>query len=453
MLTQAATIARNTFVESLRQPIYLVMLLACGVLQVFNTWTSAFSMGYTTSSEVSGDDKILFDVGLATVFVCGMLLAAFVATSVLSREIENKTVLTVVSKPIGRTTVILGKYAGVAGAITIAVVVMLCFLLWGIRHGVMTRVSDDIDYPVLIFGLGSVGLSLLIGAWCNFFYNWSFSQTAVLSLGGLCLAMYPVTLLFAHDFARQPIGTDFKPQIMLAGLAVLMSMYLLTAIATAASSRLGQVMTILICAGFFVFGLMSNHFIGRHAFVNAAFARITTATPVNPEERAFDEPRMGYRVTIDRDPNDRVEAGMTVYYGASPNGLALVNGGQGTFRLSNPPEFIELFGPDAASGVVIREYDGARDMELVHAGVRPLALARPPREGDFLFLQPTQSNPAALVLWGIVPNMQFYWLIDAVTQTQAIPLTHLGLVFLYTACQVGAALCVAVLLFQKRDVG
>ena len=38
----------------------------------------------------------------------------FVATAVLSREIENKTVLTVVSKPIGRTTVIFGKYIGVA---------------------------------------------------------------------------------------------------------------------------------------------------------------------------------------------------------------------------------------------------------------------------------------------------------------------------------------------------
>ena len=39
---------------------------------------------------------------------------AFVATAELSREIENKTVLTVVSKPVGRTTVIMGKYLGVS---------------------------------------------------------------------------------------------------------------------------------------------------------------------------------------------------------------------------------------------------------------------------------------------------------------------------------------------------
>ena len=39
---------------------------------------------------------VLLDIGLATIFVCGMLLAAFIATAVISREIERKTVLTVV---------------------------------------------------------------------------------------------------------------------------------------------------------------------------------------------------------------------------------------------------------------------------------------------------------------------------------------------------------------------
>jgi len=453
MLTQTATIARNTFVESLRQPIYLVMLLICGVLQVFNTWTSAFSMGYSTSAEVSGDDKLLLDIGLATVFVCGTLLAAFVATAVLSREIENKTVLTVVSKPIGRTTVIFGKYLGVAAAITIAVFVMLCFLLWGIRHGVMTRVSDHVDYPVIVLGVGSVFAALAAGAWCNFFYNWSFSQTAVLAMGVLCLVCYPITLAFDHEWTSQELTTDFKPQILLAGLAVLMSMYMLCAIATAASSRLGQVMTIVVCAGFFVFGLLSNYFVGRHAFTNAPLARVEIAEPVVPEDSAFDEPRAAYSITLDRDPNEEIAAGLSVYYGPAPNGVGIASRGYKPFRLSDPPQFAELFGPESNPGVVIRSYDGGRELELVHAGTTPANITRPPREGDYLFTQETEINPAALVLWSAIPNMQFFWLVDAVTQAQNIPMLHLGLVAIYTLCQVGACLCVAVLLFQKRDVG
>src|SRR5690242_17231027 len=117
MLQKTTTIARNTFVEAVRQPIFFVMIVICGVLQLFNTWSTGFSMGYSDSAEVSGDNKLLLDIGLATVLVCGMLLAAFVATAVVSREIENKTVLTVVSKPIGRPTVVLGKYLGVAASI------------------------------------------------------------------------------------------------------------------------------------------------------------------------------------------------------------------------------------------------------------------------------------------------------------------------------------------------
>ena len=37
---------------------------------------SAYSMGYTEETEVFGDDKLLLDMGLATVMVCATLLAA-----------------------------------------------------------------------------------------------------------------------------------------------------------------------------------------------------------------------------------------------------------------------------------------------------------------------------------------------------------------------------------------
>src|SRR4051812_2488749 len=67
MLLQILTIARNTFVESIRQPILFVLVMICGVLQLFNTWSAAFAMGYTESGEVSGDNKMLLDIGLATV--------------------------------------------------------------------------------------------------------------------------------------------------------------------------------------------------------------------------------------------------------------------------------------------------------------------------------------------------------------------------------------------------
>lgn len=452
MLVQTLTIARNTFVESLRQPIYLLVVLACGGLQIINTWTSAFSMGYTTGAEVSRDDKMLLDVGLATVFVCGTLLAAFVATAVLSREIENKTVLTVVSKPIGRTTVIFGKYLGVAAAITIAVAAMLVFLMMGIRHGVMDRAGDHYDLPILIFGFGGILLSVAAGAWCNFFYGWSFPQTAMSLLTPSVLVAYVGALNFTHQFELQPFTTDLKPQILLAGAVILCSMYLLTAIATAASSRLGQVMTIVVCAGVFLLGLLSNHLVGRHAFTNTPFGSVTSIQTPDVEDPSLAELRTTYTIDLNNEPDEVLEPGQRLYYGSSPNGFRLAVGDQGTEPV-DVSDAQMLFGPDMPGALVITEWPDGDTIVVRHVGGTPLAISRDPEPGDFLFLAPTRVNYAAAGAWGIIPNMQYFWLLDAVTQNVEIPMRHVGRVAIYTLMQIGACLCVAVLLFERRDVG
>ncbi len=197
MLFQTLIIARNTLTESLRQPIFFVLIVISGLLQALNTAASGFSMGYTTSAEVHGDNKMLLDVGMATVFVTGMILAAFQATAVISREIEDKTILTIVSKPIGRPTVVFGKYLGVTGAIFMATLIMVSFLLFGVRHEVMSKASDMVDMPVVIFSLSAVIFSMFIAGWTNFFYGWSFPQVAVLLMTALVPGSYVVTLLIS----------------------------------------------------------------------------------------------------------------------------------------------------------------------------------------------------------------------------------------------------------------
>ncbi|MBK7405455.1 MAG: ABC transporter permease subunit [Phycisphaerales bacterium] len=255
MIIQTVTITRNTFVESIRQPIYFIVLLLAAVLQVFTTWSTAYSMGYTTSAEVSKDNRLMLDIGLATIFVAGMLLAAFVATAVLSREIESKTVLTVVSKPISRGAVVVGKYFGVAGAIGVAVIIMTAYLLLALRHGVMSTAADDPDQPVILFSTAAILLSVGVAGWCNFYYGWSFPQAATLILLPAIVCAYVVTLLVSKKWGLQPIFTDFKPQVIFAAAALLMALLVIAAVATAASTRLGQVMTIVVCAGVFMLGL------------------------------------------------------------------------------------------------------------------------------------------------------------------------------------------------------
>ncbi len=509
MLTTTLAIARNAFVESIRQPVFLGLVVLSGVLQLLNTWATGFSMGYrNTPGEVTGDNKLLFDVGLATVFVCGLLIAAFISTSVISREIENKTILTVVSKPIGRARVIIGKYLGVSVAMVIAIIIMLVFLMFGIRHGVMSTAADDVDMPVVVFALGSVFLSIFLASAANYLYGWSFAQTGVVAMLPLTLVAYVIVLFVGKEWALQPLATDFKPQILLACTALSMALLVVAAIATAVSTRLGQVMTIVICAGVFVLGLLSNHLIGRHAYDNPAIGVIgdaRSATDLNlrqavgtrvaalaaqragvsveeflerpelrstdyvskwevlamVEEGAADDPTLRelllrnvgseYILILAASPRERVEVGSPLFYGPAPNGVALV-----------PPPFdapapgvdldADIYPAGTPSALVVTAADGPY-IVVRNIGAEPLALSRPPMKGDFVFVRATHVHPFALSLWAVVPNMQSFWLVDAITQAQPIPGSHIALVALYSLTQITMYLALGVALFQGRDVG
>lgn len=438
MILQTTTIARNTFIESVRQPIFLIVLLLAGALQVFTTWSTAYSMGYTDSAEVSKDNKLLLDIGLATILVAGMLLAAFIATAVLSREIESKTVLTVVSKPISRTAVILGKYLGVAGAILVAMLVMTAYLMMAIRHGVMSTAADELDYPVILFSTLGVAGSIGVAGWCNFYYGWSFPQTASLLLLPSMLLGYLLTLLVGKGWVIQPLATDFKPQILMAACAVLLALLVLAALATATSTRLGQVMTIVVCTGVFMVGLLSNYMIGRHAYRNTAVAVVESAEPTLESRPRFEAPGEGFRVLLRTPPTARITVDTPVYYGANPNGFMLAGAGE--------------TGQDGLPHGVVVSAAGLRDLTLEIRGPGPIP-SRPPMPGDRLFLTPTEVNPVAAALHAAVPNFQQYWLIDAVTQNSKIPAAHLGRLAGYAAAQVVMFLALGVVLFQRRDVG
>ena len=451
MNARALTIARNTFIECLRQPVLLLLVLGCGVLQVLITWMSAFSMADVESAEVAGDNKILLDIGLSTVFLCGTLIAGFMSTSAISREIENKTILTVVSKPIGRWIVVFGKFLGVAGAILIATVIMLCFLMIAIRHGVMTTSADAVDRPAVFYGVGAVFISMLGGAWCNFFYRWNFPQVATLLLLPLIFLAYVGVLFTSKTWAFQGLLVDFKPQILLACICLAIAILVLTSVAIAASTRLGQVMTIVVCMGVFSLSLMSNFFIGRHVFKNTHVAEIEAIAAPDPAKPNLSLPGETLKIKLRGAPTKPLRVGTSFYYSPSPVGFPMMVPAfpvhSGDFEKDGA-----ILGPDVPPGVYVTQVNGL-ELTVRHIGGTPLAVLQPPQPDDFVFTETTRINPFALAAWGVIPNMQTFWLLDAISQNRTIPATYPLLALAYGLVQIAMFLAGAVLLFEGRDVG
>lgn len=452
MPQQILSIARNAFVESLRQPIFLLLVLLSGVLQVFNTWNTGYSMSYSEAGEVSGDNKLLLDIGMSTVFVAATILAAFIATSVLSREIENKTVLTVVSKPVARPLLIIGKYLGVAAAIVVATITMLIYLLFAIRHEVMSTAADDLDGPVLLFSLTATFSALALAAWTNFFYGWNFPQTAVSLLLPFCAVAYFLTLCVGKHWNLQSPATDFKPQITIACFCLTMAILVLTSIATAASSRLGQVATIGVCLTVFVLSLLTNHLIGRHVYHNAFIGIVREANSLDITRSELARPGDAFVVELQQDPTSSVRPGTSIYYGPSPNGSALMVARHEPFA-GDPADGGRFIDPSTPFALVATEVKGRSITVRVAGSGAAYSVVRPPREGDYVFTSPTRVAWAALLPWAGLPNLQHFWLIDAVSQNHAIPFFHAFMIAAYALCHIAVFLSLGVIAFQTRDVG
>ncbi len=141
VLSRVGVIARTVFLEVIRDRIlYLVALFA--LLMV---------MAAVLLPEVAAgaEDKILLDLGLAGIHLLSVIVAVFVGTGLINKEIEKRTVLVLIAKPVSRAAFIVGKHLGLT-----AVLAVLIAALGIIFMAVLT--ANGVAFPV-----GSVGLALV----------------------------------------------------------------------------------------------------------------------------------------------------------------------------------------------------------------------------------------------------------------------------------------------------
>ncbi|MEX0718136.1 MAG: ABC transporter permease subunit [Planctomycetaceae bacterium] len=120
--TQGGIIARATTKEAIRQPVFLLLMAIALVILVLNMYLPFFTFGE--------DVKMLKDCGLATLLVCGLLMAVWTSSNSVAQEIEGKTAMTLLSKPINRRQFIVGKYVGILQSVLFLLLpIVVVFLL------------------------------------------------------------------------------------------------------------------------------------------------------------------------------------------------------------------------------------------------------------------------------------------------------------------------------------
>ena len=113
-------IALNTFREAIRDRIlYLLLVFAILVIGV-SRLLSLLTVG--------SEEKIIKDVGLAAISLFGVLTAVFVGVSLVFKEIERRTVYTLLANPVRRWQFVTGKFAGLLAVLSLNVVLMFVAL-------------------------------------------------------------------------------------------------------------------------------------------------------------------------------------------------------------------------------------------------------------------------------------------------------------------------------------
>jgi ABC-type transport system involved in multi-copper enzyme maturation permease subunit len=109
-------VAVNVFRESVRDRV-LYNLVAFAVMLI----AVSFLLGQLTAGQ---DVKIIKDLGLAAIATFGLLIAVFIGIGLVWKEVERKSIYSLLSKPIQRHEFVLGKYAGLALTLLVNVVIM-----------------------------------------------------------------------------------------------------------------------------------------------------------------------------------------------------------------------------------------------------------------------------------------------------------------------------------------
>src|SRR6266516_3443750 len=252
-MRQFITIAKNAFMELVRQPVFLLLMTCSAVFEIFLATPYYFAFG--------DEPKLVKNSTLAAMLLAGLLAAVLSASASLAREIRSGTALAVLSKPVGRAQFLLAKYAGLIAALTVLTYVNLVAALLASRMAFDAYGSTDL-FAWGIFALSLV-LAYLLGGFSNFFLRRPFVSDAVFLLMLLVTVGFIAINFYTKEGKPQTFATGVDGRLFPAAVLILFALWILAGLALACSTRLDIIPTLAICSALFLLGIMSDYLYSR----------------------------------------------------------------------------------------------------------------------------------------------------------------------------------------------
>ncbi|MEQ1728212.1 MAG: ABC transporter permease subunit [Vicinamibacterales bacterium] len=129
MTRPVGVIALNVFRESVRDKVLYNLVFFAIVLM-----GASYLIGQLTAGQ---DVKIIKDLGLAATSIFGLFIAVFIGIGLVSKEVEKRSIYSLLAKPIERYQLVIGKYLGLVLTLAVNLAVMavalygvLAYMAW-----------------------------------------------------------------------------------------------------------------------------------------------------------------------------------------------------------------------------------------------------------------------------------------------------------------------------------
>lgn len=153
-LNRILVIARNTLTEAVRQKVLNVLLIFGLVLVGSSVSVSALATpGLDNSTLFSEQIKFVKDFGCGAIGLFGFAIALLSVAQLIPQELHNRTIYTILSKPVRRSEFLLGKFFG------IVLLLGLCVALMSLAFAAALYVQEvkDLSQTDAIYGVGAKG--------------------------------------------------------------------------------------------------------------------------------------------------------------------------------------------------------------------------------------------------------------------------------------------------------
>ncbi|QLE57051.1 ABC transporter permease [Nostoc sp. TCL26-01] len=135
-MAKTFVIAKNVFQEVVRDRILYIIGLYALILAIAIRALPEFA--------ASTDDKMFLDFGLAAMNVIGLIIAVFIGTGLVNKEIEKRTILLLIAKPLSRGELIAGKFFGLSAVLTVLIASMTAIYLVFLQFGNISHPTTSI---------------------------------------------------------------------------------------------------------------------------------------------------------------------------------------------------------------------------------------------------------------------------------------------------------------------